>query len=293
MTCDYLTRDSQMPPYLIFPRLLFDTDLLPVSIFVYVLLLDRARLSLNRDGWTDKDGRAVIVYTVDDLAAALHRSEKTIRLSLNALAEKGLIEKVHQGIGKADFIYVKVPRDGGEPSQSVGGNVLPPTPVTDDRRQRYSITADDGNALPLAAVADYRPKGNFARWQSCPRPKARMAQAESKIRTSPPRKQITGDGGNPLPGSKNEGVKTTEQKPGSKNIRGYGEYENVFLSDEEYARLHRDYPHIQPLLDDMSCYLASTGKTYQNYEAALRSWARRSKDSCAAVSYEYKEGESL
>ena len=36
-----------------------------------------------------------------------------------------------------------------------------------------------------------------------------------------------------------------------------------------------------------------TGKTYQNYEAALRSWARRSKDSCAAVSYEYKEGESL
>ena len=265
MTCDYLTRDTQMPPYLIFPRLLFDTDLLPVAIFVYVLLLDRARLSLNRDGWTDKDGRAVIVFTVDDLAATLHRSEKTIRLSLNALAEKGLIEKIHQGIGKADFIYVKVPRDGPKPTQDVGGNELPPTPVTDDRRQRYPITADDGNALPPAAVADYRPG----------------------------RKQITGDGGNPLPGSKNEGVKMTEQKPGSKSIRGYGQFENVFLSDEGYARLRRDYPHIQPLLDDMSCYLASTGKTYQNYEAALRSWARRSKDSCAAVSYEYKEGESL
>lgn len=265
MICDYLTRDSQMPPYLIFSRLLFDTDLLPVSIFVYVLLLDRARLSLNRDGWTDKDGRAVIVYTIDDLAAVLHRSEKTIRLSLNALAEKGLIEKVHQGIGKADLIYVKVPHENAESAQSVGGNKLPPTPVADDRLQRYPITADDGNALPPTAVADYRPG-----W-----------------------KQITGDGGNPLPGSKNERVKTTEQKPGSKNIRGYGEYENVFLSDEEYARLHRDYPYIQPLLDDMSCYLASTGKTYQNYEAALRSWARRSKDSCAVVSYEYKEGESL
>ena len=231
-----------MPPYLIFPRLLFDTDLLPVSIFVYVLLLDRARLSLNRDGWTDKDGRAFIVYTINDLAATLHRSEKTIRLSLYNLSEKGLIEKVHQGIGKADFIYVKVPRGGSEPTQGVGGNELPPTPVTDDRRQRYPITADDGN---------------------------------------------------PLPGSKNEGVKTTKQKSGSKSIRGYGQFENVFLSDEGYARLRLDYPHIQPLLDDMSCYLASTGKTYQNYEAALRSWARRSKDSCTAVSYEYKEGESL
>ena len=265
MICDYLTRDTKMPPYLIFPRLLFDMDMLPVSIFVYVLLLDRARLSLNRDGWTDKDGRAVIVYTVDDLAAALHRSEKTIRLSLNALSEKGLIERVHQGVGRADYIYVKVPCENTESAQSVGGNPLPPTPVTDDRRQRYPITADGGNALPPTAVADYPPG----------------------------RKQITGDGGNPLPGSKNERVKTTEQKPGSKNIRGYGQFENVFLSDEEYARLHRDYPHIQSLLDDMSCYLASTGKTYQNYEAALRSWARRSKDSCAAVSYEYKEGESL
>lgn len=265
MICDYLTRDIQMPPYLIFPRLLFDMDLLPVSLFVYVLLLDRARLSLSHDEWMDKDGRAVIVYTVDDLAAVLHRSEKTIRLSLNALVEKGLIEKVHQGIGKADFIYVKVPRENTESTQNMGGNGLPPTPVTGDRRQRYPATADDGNALPPTVVADYRPG----------------------------RKQITGDGGNPLPGSKNEGVKATEQKSGSKSIRGYGQFENVFLSDEEYARLHSDYPHIQPLLDDMSCYLASTGKTYQNYEAALRSWARRSKDSCAAVSYEYKEGESL
>ena len=268
MICDYLTRDVQMPPYLIFPRLLFDADLLPASIFVYVLLLDRARLSLNREGWTDAEGRAFIIYTVDDLAAALHRSEKTIRLALNALSEKGLIEKVHQGVGKADYIYVKVPRDGAESAQQPGGSPLPPNqaaPVADDRRQRYPITADDGSTLPLTAVTNDRPG----------------------------RKQITGDGGNPLPGSKNYREKVMEQKPESKNIRAYGQFENVMLSDEEYARLYHDYPHIQPLLDDMSCYLASSGKTYQNYEAALRSWARRSKDSYAAISYEYKEGESL
>ena len=268
MTCDYLTRETQMPPYLVFPRCLFDTELLPVAIFVYVLLLDRARLSLSREGWTDEKGRAFIIYTVDDLAVTFHRSEKTIRLSLNALAEKGLIEKVHQGIGKADYIYVKVPRDGAESSQATGGSPLPPeptVPVTDDRRQRYRITADGGNALPATAVTDDRCQ----------------------------RYSITGDGGNPLPGSKNYREKAIEQKPQSKSIRGYGQFENVFLSDEEYARLCRVYPQIQPLLDDMSCYLASTGKTYQNYEAALQSWARRSKDSYAAISYEYKEGESL
>lgn len=179
-----------------------------------------------------------------------------------------MIEKVHQGIGKADYIYVKVPRDGAESSQATGGSPLPlepPVPVTDDRRQRYPITADDGNALPATAVTDDRRQ----------------------------RYSITGDGGNPLPGSKNYREKDIEQKQQSKSIRGYGQFENVFLSDEEFARLCRVYPQIQPLLDDMSCYLASTGKTYQNYEAALQSWARRSKDSYAAISYEYKEGESL
>ena len=73
----------------------------------------------------------------------------------------------------------------------------------------------------------------------------------------------------------------------------YGRFQNIFLSNEEFGRLSKDFSRINALLDDMSCYLASSGKTYQNYEAALRSWAKKSKESYAARCYIRREGESL
>jgi len=45
----------------------------------------------------------------------------------------------------------------------------------------------------------------------------------------------------------------------------------------------------------MSHYLAATGKTYQNYAAALRRWADKDRKGAASglPDYSYKEGESL
>lgn len=77
----------------------------------------------------------------------------------------------------------------------------------------------------------------------------------------------------------------------------YGEYKNIFLSEPEYARLKAEYPdRLERLIEEMSSYLAASGKTYQNYAAALRRWADKEKQETSKKGipdYSFKEGESL
>ena len=55
-------------------------------------------------------------------------------------------------------------------------------------------------------------------------------------------------------------------------------YQNIFLSEEEYAELKEDYPdRLERFIEEMSRYLAASGKSYQNYAAALRIWAGNDK----------------
>ncbi|MCD8014250.1 MAG: replication initiator protein A, partial [Lachnospiraceae bacterium] len=41
---------------MIFPRFLLDSDLSETTKLLYMLLLDRARLSMKNDGWADAQG---------------------------------------------------------------------------------------------------------------------------------------------------------------------------------------------------------------------------------------------
>ena len=50
----------------------------------------------------------------------------------------------------------------------------------------------------------------------------------------------------------------------------YGRYENVFLTDTEYAELLREFPdRLDRLISELSSYMESTGKSYQNPLSAL------------------------
>ena len=58
----------------------------------------------------------------------------------------------------------------------------------------------------------------------------------------------------------------------------YGRYGNIFLSQTEYDELQAEYPdRLERLIEEMSHYLAASGKSYQNYAAALRIWAGNDK----------------
>ena len=77
----------------------------------------------------------------------------------------------------------------------------------------------------------------------------------------------------------------------------YGKYQNVFLTEREYAELKQEYPDcLERLIEEMSRYIASSGNDYVSHAATLYRWADREKKENpkkGIPDYSYKEGESL
>ena len=104
----FLQRDSQIPKYMAYPRFLLSAGLSETAKLVYVLLLDRARLSMKNGGWEDERGHVFIYYTIADLAGVSGKSEMIVKNALKALEQRGLICRKKQGAGMPNRIYVKV-----------------------------------------------------------------------------------------------------------------------------------------------------------------------------------------
>ena len=105
-----LKPDTKLPVYLMYPRFLLELDMNDTAKMVYLLLYDRARLSMQ-NGWLDADGRVYVYYTEEHLAETLHRTEATIRTAMNTLEHHELILRKRQGAGKPNRIYVCIPKD--------------------------------------------------------------------------------------------------------------------------------------------------------------------------------------
>jgi hypothetical protein len=105
----FLMKNTLIPPYMAFPRFLLDMEQLSETAkILYVLLLDRARLSQKNDGWTDALGRAFIFFPIKDLAETMHKSEMSVKTALAVLEKADLIYRKRQGPGFPNKIYVKV-----------------------------------------------------------------------------------------------------------------------------------------------------------------------------------------
>ena len=108
---EYLKNENSLAPYMVFPRFLLDAEINETAMILYTLLLNRARLSLKSDKWTDESGHTFLYYPVKSLAETLHKSEMTIKTSLAALEKADLIKRVKQGAGMPSRIYVKIPAE--------------------------------------------------------------------------------------------------------------------------------------------------------------------------------------
>lgn len=108
----FLTPDSPIPPYMAFPRFLLDQDSVnETAKILYMILLDRARLSQKNHGWTDEQGHVFIFFPITSLAETMHKSEMSIKTALSALEKENLIVSKRQGAGFPNKIYVKLPRE--------------------------------------------------------------------------------------------------------------------------------------------------------------------------------------
>ena len=61
---DFLTADTNLPSYMMFPRFLLDMEINETAKMLYIILLDRARLSQKNEGWSDIDGHVFIYFTM-------------------------------------------------------------------------------------------------------------------------------------------------------------------------------------------------------------------------------------
>ena len=76
-----------------------------------------------------------------------------------------------------------------------------------------------------------------------------------------------------------EVIEEAAPPPPPKPVRHkYGAYKNVLLSDEDYTKLQAEFPRDwSERIERLSEYIASTGKSYKNHLATIRSWARKDK----------------
>ena len=103
-----LTKGGRLPPYMAYPRFLLGMKLSGTAKLVYVLLLDRARMSMTHSGWTDENGHVFVHYPIEALAQTTGKCAMTIKDALRKLEEAKLIFRYHQGAGKPSKIYVRV-----------------------------------------------------------------------------------------------------------------------------------------------------------------------------------------
>ena len=226
----FLTTDTALPAYMAYPKFLFDmTDLSETAKLIYIVLLDRARVSQAKGGWTDKHGNVFIYYPIQDLAKAIHKSEMSVKTALAALEDHALILRRRQGVGKANRIYVKLPVDRNLSA-----------------RQTENCPSDG---------------------------KKTVCHMERK-----------------LSGNKNKESKTNKSKRRSK---AYGKFQNVFLSDGDITVLQRTVPSYIEYIERLSAYMQSTGKSYADHAATIKSWYLRDNPPPPARNYESEENESL
>lgn len=252
----YITTNTEMPNYMQFPKFLLDMEINETAKLLYMVLLDRARLSMINQGWQDAYGRVFMVYPIEDLAARLHKCPMTIKTALTALQNEGLIVRKRQGVGRANLIYVKLP-------ETVQAGLSKNLVESDCRQQ--TVPASNENC----------PSGET---ENCPSEGQKSVDhADSE-----------------LSGNNNERIKTIHQKEEINNTRlAHGRYKNVLLSDEEYRRLSLEYTYIDQIIDRVSEEMAMYGRTYQNYEAAIRLWVSRHRNEYITSSYDFDPGESL
>lgn len=73
---------------------------------LYCIMLKRVGLSYKH-GWMDSAGRTYIIYTLEEAMRVFRCANQKATKLFNELEAVGLIEKIRQGQGKPDLVYVK------------------------------------------------------------------------------------------------------------------------------------------------------------------------------------------
>ena len=142
----FLQRDCPLPQFFAYPKFLLNLNISETAKMIYVLLLDRARLSMKKEDWQDEHGRVFVRYTIQSLAKAIGKSEMTVKNALKALDQQGLIYRQRQGAGIPSRIFAKVQTENcptrGVENCLTGGTVF-------DRQTERKLSANKNKSKKI------------------------------------------------------------------------------------------------------------------------------------------------
>ena len=74
-------------------------------------------------------------------------------------------------------------------------------------------------------------------------------------------------------------INSKDNKSTKKTRHKYGDNQNVLMTKEEYDKLSEKFPNdLEKRINNLSYYMASTGKSYKSHYMTIIAWARRDKE---------------
>ena len=259
MRMHYLTEATHLPPFMAFPRFLLKCNLSETTKLLYILLLDRARVSMKTEQWQDAEGHVYLHYTIRELADDLCKSEMTIKNALAALERARLIERRRQRNQRVNCIYVLLAEWTENCPQ-------------EDRKLSAQET------------------------KNCPPGERNLSAAQTENCPSHGQKTVCDTDRKLSPNRNNrERIKEKERLSYMSPPMDFGQFHNVFLTEEQADTLRQSVPGFGDYVERLSRYMASTGKKYVDHAATILDWAARDQQVIRQVKRDYscQEGESL
>ncbi len=142
----YMYQHTKLPSYLPMPRFLMNVPISSTAKLLYTQLLGKAQLS-QKNGWLDDQGRVYFIYPIHQMAVDMDKSLTTIKDMLRELVAAQLLEKIPEGRGRPNRMYLLFPdeevgqkSDGGY-STGVGqktvvnyGGISPPSKYISNKK---------------------------------------------------------------------------------------------------------------------------------------------------------------
>lgn len=104
---------TKLPSYLPMPRFLIHLPISNTAKLLYTQLLSKAQLS-QKNAWLDSQGRVYFIYPIQQMAVDMDKSITTIKDALRELVIAQLLEKIPQGRGRPNHLYVLFPDEEGQ-----------------------------------------------------------------------------------------------------------------------------------------------------------------------------------
>ena len=179
-----------------------------------------------------------IAYTDEMFASIFRRDVSTIRMALKAFVQFGMIEIIDNVITIPNW------------------NKHQTLDAYEKKKQRDRLYQAERRAAQKALVAESSNTSSDGKTT----PSSDVAISEEDKELEKEKEEL------PNGNSK----KTAKQKD--------GEYKNVLLSDTDLEKLQKEFPSDhKERIERLSEYIASSGKSYKNHLATIRTWARKDK----------------